>query len=757
MASIPTTLGKVSTPIIEVVQPKIEEILPSASPISTPTPTPSDEISTVVASVAPKTIKPVVISTPQEDTTWMGTEDALEQLKTDPYSDPTIAIETPDAFVDDVTLAQEYISNSSNVVCVNCNSIQDNDTTKHYQPLVRNYEHVGYLCTDCLSKAITDVDPTVLQGVSASANIDNDNKSQHVVSDSEPKVTFIPDTAPQYTPDDESTISNVDEDRKNEFDQQEILPGMETIITDDSLELDLNFIAHETENTPSTNPYTSKDEVLLAEVDELLVSVQSPTEELSQNVETTSRQSTDDIEGFEEEEPNTELPVIKSYEPYRTPTKETIVPLQAEELILQVAELFVEGDAVIQKKKMAASADARTFPGHVSRSQLFLSNTQTEMSNSMRNATGTLSNTTTVDGKKVGDALSNRKNASKHIKDGTTLSGNNAVKTAMALICGMRQVVLLNSGFSVIIRPPLLNELHHYYLQCRFNESEFGRSFGALSYIPADIEIKKAAMQLFVDVIMDHNLANINNKQDLLRHINILDYDTCLWGMASLMFADGTEVEMFCNNRDCGHTDVAKIQISQMRFNDYDRMSQDAIRFAYQSGKDHLRTTEDLERYRTELFPQQDTIRLNDSWYIHLSVPSVSKVISEGEDYLAEMMSKIQLSKPFDVADYLRTKYYRLFTPWIEKISFRSESGEFVHFSDPLKLPEIIEALQLDSDNIKLTEQLHEFIHKHRVSHFGYLYTQCPHCKKVSDLLVNGIIPCDMQYSFFTLTMDRIS
>lgn len=686
---------KITPTIIQQSVPTVYEVEDEPLPI--------DEIPTIVPTT-PKEQTPSTI-----DTSWLNEEAAEEILTKDPYSNPEVKIETPSNFVDVPAAKEEELKEEIHIQVNLPESVDLSQATPE-------------MISSAMEKAL-DTTPTISSEETVEPGMD------------------IP-TGPKI---EEDWDSNVKEDIP-EIDPT-LQPGMETmdtpissgpVLLDDIEEQDEQIEIPETEPiaTPITN--TSSIEVNPNDLPE-----------------------PDDIGPAKEDMLNdNEAPVIPTYGFFHNPQKETLIPLHREELAYQFAEIFPDENTDsphIQRLKTDAVQNPSTYPSYVARSTNFTSPEQGRLTDVFKAMEGPIGSKKKIDDKVYGDAFSSKTN-SRPLQTTSIVGGEKAFHTAMALISGIRRIALYNSGFNITIRPPLLGELHQFYMSTRSTAQEFGRQFGQYAFIPADIELKMAGIKLFKSLILDSNLANWKEPGVLERNISIFDYDTLLWGMASLMFPEGTEVEMFCNNRNCNSVDVAKIDVVKMRFNDYSRISNEAIQYVCSSDMKNPRTEEDLRNYKEQMLQEVETIPLTDEWSIAVETPSLAKYIEDGSAYAADMAAKIQMRNPLDVADYIRCKYFRIFAPWIKQISFLDKrTGHYNHWNDPLKMPDIIETLQLEKHQIPLDVKLTEFMNKKRVSYFGYLYAGCPNCKVVPDMSVNGIIPCDMQQSFFTLTMDRIS
>ena len=706
--------------------PQVKKIVPVITQKATQIYEVADDEDDGIPTIKP-TIPPAIKdhTQPEElDTSWLNEKAAEEMLTSDPYSNPEVQIETPTNFIDVPSAHPEEIRQLPVTAEMEAEVFDRGVPDTHAAP----EPIVGDTWAE-VAEALRDPFVSVEAAIAAS----------------EPDVEPGTDS-PLSAPIEDDWNSNVQEDTPAI--NPTLQPGMETM--------------------DSTEPIYSAGPVVLDDIEdtqddtvELNSFMDHQQEEVQPDTTTTPLPDTDEVGPANENIlTDNEAPVVPTYGFFHNPTKETLVPLHREELALQFAEIFpneMTDSPQIQKLKAHAVQEPSTFPSYVARSTGFTSPEQGRITDVFKNTEGPVGGKKKIDDKVYGDAFSSKVN-SRPLQTTSIVGGEKAFHTAMALISGIRRVSMYNSGFNVTIRPPLLSELHQFYMRARSASQEFGRQFGQYAFIPADIELKIAGMELFKSLILDSNLANWKESGVIEENLSIFDYDTCLWGMASLMFPEGTEVEMFCNKRNCNFVDKAKVDIVKMRFNDYSRINNDAIKFVCSSDTTKPRTTEDLKIYKSQMLNESEVLQLTDEWSISVETPSVAKYIEDGSTYVADMASRIQMRNSLDVGDYIRCKYFRIFAPWIKQISFLDKrTGHYNHWQDPIKMPDIIETLQLDKNQIPLDTKLTEYMNKKRVSYFGYLYSGCPKCKTVPDMAINGIIPCDMQQSFFTLTMDRIS
>lgn len=499
---------------------------------------------------------------------------------------------------------------------------------------------------------------------------------------------------------------------------------------------------------PVTKPMAQSDD------DETLLDVHSSANEPTKPVEV------DILEGLVEPFDPTRRDTIRTNLPYT----EILIPNIDEDAdqnmldrISPNGEYYLQSDTYTEEEKNNITAkiiDPTSIEYRMLRSKMFNSDKQAVESEALSRAVDhnhVVTPAISIGGKTFRDKRAGESQL-KALSSGDIVDGKDSFPLAMALIGGIRKVHLYNSGFWVVVRPPLLYELHTYYLRCKENTQEYGTIFGQLAYLPADVEIRQAGIDLFKTCIVQSNLVDYKIDDVFERNLSFLDYDTCLWAMASLMFPTGTSIEYVCVNKGCRKIDRQTIDLGKIRYFDMTRLGEDAIKYCY---SDQKRTSEDITHYKQSILKDSETVVLNDNWTATIGVPSFYEEQKDGRNFVAEMATMIQLDSLTDVDEYLSSRYFRTLAPWINRITYtKLDDGKKVHFEDPSKLPEIITALQLI--DVPLPTKIKDVMENNKISYYCYSYDSCPVCHHVPKVAVSGLIPCDMQQSFFSHTKELL-
>lgn len=353
----------------------------------------------------------------------------------------------------------------------------------------------------------------------------------------------------------------------------------------------------------------------------------------------------------------------------------------------------------------------------------------------------------------VQDVMADKNEALRKIADGATIKGNSlAVNTTVLLTQGIKKVNLFNSGFHLSLRAPMLSELADYWRDTTSTEEEYGRLLGQLSYLPANIKYKVAAMDLVEKLAVGSNLTGYNTSGVLRKAISFLDYETVLWAIGSLMYPKGLEIDYLCHNNNCRYVEKGKISVSDMRYNDWSLLSSDSIAYTMSNTE---RSLEDLEKYRESIGNRDVTKKINDEWSALLRVPTMHEVIEANLAQLSDLIKRVQLTSLKEASMYVAVKYYGILAPFVDRLAYRSkDTGKVIYIKD--NIPSSLEALQSGED-INFSKTVDDFIDEKKITHICFTVNKCPGCGSLPSSAIGHLIPCDVERVFFTWTIQKLT
>lgn len=359
----------------------------------------------------------------------------------------------------------------------------------------------------------------------------------------------------------------------------------------------------------------------------------------------------------------------------------------------------------------------------------------------------------------VDDKVSDKDGFIAKLKDRSVLNGSTAFKAASMLINGLRKVNLYNSGFFVVLSAARLDILTKYANSARTNLGDYGRMLGKLAFIPAGVEIRAALFDLIESIAVDSNLEGWDQPGVLRSAISSLDYNTLIWGAASLMYPRGVDIEYVCYNNlpavegkdpvQCHRIEKAKIDVGNMRYNNWSLLCAEAILYVDSKTK---RTPADVKAYREKYLQDVEevvTISEDGAWKAHLSIPTIAEAEESQRAYVAELLTVVQTGKPSEINQYIRAKYLNSFVPYVRKISYVDPKlQKEIIFNDGAALANALDNLQL-APNITLGDKIVDFIASKTVTHICFTHHPCPKCGQYPKDAVSRLIACDPEFAFF--------
>lgn len=360
-----------------------------------------------------------------------------------------------------------------------------------------------------------------------------------------------------------------------------------------------------------------------------------------------------------------------------------------------------------------------------------------------------LVNSITIDGTTYKDPKTSRSSLSK-LENGAIIAEKDSFPMMMALIGGLRKVHLYNSGFWVVVRPPLTSELHTYYTRCNQESLIYGRIFGQLSYLPADIEISRAGFDLFKSCIVNSNLENWNVDDVLERNISSDDENTCLWALASLMYPEGAEIEYVCSNDKCHHIDRVTVDLAKIRYFDFSKLGAEALKYCHSTER---RSDADIVNYKENILKSHQSYEISNEWSVVVGSPSMQDMLASKSNFVDDMTMTLNLDDFENIDSFVKARYFKILSSWVSQVQYTNPSdGKKTYFN--YSLDKVVDALQLRYSN--LPEIVITHMKKSKISYFCYSYNACPSCGSIPPSEIEGLIPCDIQQSFFTLTTELL-
>jgi len=332
------------------------------------------------------------------------------------------------------------------------------------------------------------------------------------------------------------------------------------------------------------------------------------------------------------------------------------------------------------------------------------------------------------------------------------LTGASSADTFLRYISTFIRVPLYNSGITLMLRPPTRAEMYSYNQACDIARYEFGRRFGLLSYIPHDVELKNAFMNMFEKLVTHANLENWKSPGVLRQAISFLDFDTLVWAVIVLIHPEGSDTTFVCNHKDCGKSDVQKVDLRKIIHHDFSKLGPDALNFVADS--ETVRTLDELTTYRTEYLRDYEVVPFPNNISVTIATPTIASWIEFGQQYVSDLSKVISIRDIKAVQEAFEYRFFRSLAAWIPEIRVAKSGGRSIVLKNPTAIPRVLDSLQADYASQEFKDTFDKIYKSKKISYIAFVYTECPHCHKQSDAVKNGMLAIDVHHHFFTVVTD---
>ena len=336
------------------------------------------------------------------------------------------------------------------------------------------------------------------------------------------------------------------------------------------------------------------------------------------------------------------------------------------------------------------------------------------------------------------------------------LTGDTALTFVAAVTSGAKRTFLPNSGFYIDLRGPKNTELDVFRKAVKTEHFEYGKIFGQYFFSPMGYLIQRVMLDMLPSFIVKSNLIGWNIGETLIRNISVQDYDTIIHSLASLIHQNGATINFKCHKSDCPKPITSiKSDLNQMKFTNYTAMPLECKKMLYSVSD---KNSEQLTNYRTKLGFNVER-QLTENWIGKMQVPTLYEHFDYHTRFNAELETLIQTAEEETITRHLNYAKNKFFTPWIEELSYVDKvKNKKIIIKDRDKLPEVLAYIQTVPEKTKdFFDNCVNYTMDTKLTYIGYPYTHCPACNSAPHSTVGGIIPCDVQSTFFTLSVMKLN
>lgn len=327
-----------------------------------------------------------------------------------------------------------------------------------------------------------------------------------------------------------------------------------------------------------------------------------------------------------------------------------------------------------------------------------------------------------------------------------------------------RRFPLYNSGCSVDLRVPTLDELGALIRNCNLDMDEYGRRWGASYYMYYSFILMQNFVDMFMGLIVTASVKGFTKAGVLLGTIRLPDINAIFAYVASLMYPKGyPNFRHFCTRpRDkdypdgCDHVETLTVDIMKMAKTKFSCMSVEAVNHMAKARLPNTSfTQEEIDAYQSSLGFEDQTIEF-DGFKFVLTVPTLADYLTCGAIFNEELTREINLGDEMAVTSAVATKELRMYLPWIKRIVAYDEDGAeagFIEDRDGMTmiLDQLMENTSYTTD---LRDKLIDYVNATQLTHIGYPTFSCPKCGHVPNI-PSGFFTVDMIGSFFTMLLPK--
>ena len=345
-----------------------------------------------------------------------------------------------------------------------------------------------------------------------------------------------------------------------------------------------------------------------------------------------------------------------------------------------------------------------------------------------------------------------------------TLSGQAGVLKLIASRKGnVRRIPLYNSGFSIDICVPTVDQISTLLRQCRLDRAHYESQIGAPFYMYFDRLLKVNFIEFLRSLIVFSTLENYQKGEVLLTSIKLADYNAIMGHIAALMFPKGYEqLRHFCTRpldkdhpNGCDHVTEVKADLYRLIQTRYSKLDADAVAHMVRAADPQVKITQqDLVKYQTMLGFDRKAPVVFGEYRFHLTTPTLADHLEAAEAFNTILLNEVEADNTNGILTAMKPRELRVFLPYIKRVEQLDEFGEVANIiDDKYVIQYILDEISGDEKIVKeFSENLRAYINDSQLTYVCYPVFECPACKYVPDIPSNFFV-LDAQNTFFTTAL----
>lgn len=329
----------------------------------------------------------------------------------------------------------------------------------------------------------------------------------------------------------------------------------------------------------------------------------------------------------------------------------------------------------------------------------------------------------------------------------------------------IKRIPLYNSGFAMDVRAVNGDDIYNGLIRkCRLDNTTYGSLFGAHYYMYANILLLQNFASFLLSIVVRANLENYEKAQVLLDGIYYPDIPAIFNHIASVIWEDGyPEYAHFCTRpideahpNGCSHHEIVKLDVDEMLQVDFPRMNSAAVEHMTKAMTITNMVSKDQQRAYLNQFDFKKDIEFKDM-RLTMRIPTISDMLLYGEEFNKELTNEIQADNVKGIYDALAFRQYRLYLPWIEKLTLVNSKGEPTTSTTVSgAIAELLDDALSDDPERELGKRIYEYINAAGLSNVGYEVFACPKCGYMPKTK-SGFFTVDPCRTFFTQAVRKLT
>ena len=348
-------------------------------------------------------------------------------------------------------------------------------------------------------------------------------------------------------------------------------------------------------------------------------------------------------------------------------------------------------------------------------------------------------------------------------KGSQPVSGTAGIVSILASRRGnIRRIPLYNSGFSIDIRVPTVDEVSTLIRKCRLDKADYESQMGAPFYMFFDRILKVNFIELLMRLVVFSSCKNWEKEGVLLSAIKLADLNALLASVAGIMYPKGyPNFRHYCTRpvdkehpAGCDHVTSIKADIAKLIHTRFSALNTDAIIHMTKSLQSST-VIGDAERQQYQEWLGFDGTEIKTSEFTFvLHTPSLAAHLEAAAVFNGELLNEVRADNAQGIVMALRPRDLRLYSQFVKTVKVYDDNGEEVNTSNDQVVISYVLDLCMDDEETryKLLKEFKAFVNTSQLSYVCYKKFKCASCG-YEPPIGSDYFTVDAQTAFFTTAL----